>query len=131
MNVAQIVAAVLTVPAITAIIGTRLARVQLPQGSPLPGLVYSVPNSKRIPRMNLTSGPQLMRSRIQVTGLATNPEGVDQLLDLVNAALDLKSGTYAGVKVSLIESDIRADALRDPDTGNWYGSQDFIMFWYQ
>lgn len=130
MNAATIVAALLADPGIVAAVGGRIARRQLPQGCPLPGIVYTLPNSIRIPRMNLASGAQLMRSRLQVVGLAMTPEGVDQLLDLVEATLDLKSGTFAGATVSSVEADIRMDVEKDPSDGVWYGSQDFIMLWY-
>ncbi len=130
MSAAAIVAALLNDPLIVAAVGGRIARRRLPQGSALPGLVYTLPNSIPVPRMNLISGPQLERTRIQVVGLAMTSDGVDQVLDLVKSTLAMKSGTYAGALVAGVESDIRLDVDQDPSDGVWYGPQDFIMLWY-
>ena len=72
-----------------------------------------------------------MRSRIQVTALASLPGGVDQVLTAVMTALNLKSGTYATKTVIAVVRDMRTQIIKDNDAGVWYASQDFIAHWYE
>jgi hypothetical protein len=97
----------------------------------MPALVYSAVSTTPIFTMNALSGPQLLESRIQVTGLAITPAAVEQILAAVIAAMNLKSGTYAGKSVARIIRDIKAPITRDNEANVWYGSQDFMALWYE
>ena len=131
MSAELITAALLNVSGVTALVGTRRALALLPQNCAMPALVYSAVSTTPVVTMNAISGPQLLESRIQVTALATTPAGVEQVLAAGMAAINLKSGTYAGKAVAWTLRDIKAPITRDNEAGVWYGSQDFVAHWYE
>ena len=131
MSAELIASELLNVAGVTALVSTRRAMGQLPQNSAMPAVVYDVVDPVPIITMNAASGPQLMRSRIQVTALASLPGGVDQVLTAVMTALNLKSGTYATKTVIAVVRDMRTQIIKDNDAGVWYASQDFIAHWYE
>ncbi len=131
MSIEQITAALLNVSGVTSIVGSRRAESQLPQGTAMPALVYEAVSSNPVITMNAASGPQLMISRVQVTALAQSPDGVRSILDAVMAALNLKSGTYAGKTVASVVRDIRTRVSKDNEAGVWYAGQDFMVHWYE
>ena len=131
MSSELITAALLNVVGVTNLVGERRALAVLPQNSAMPALVYSTVSTTPHLTMNALSGPQLLESRIQVTALALTPAGVEQILAAVMAAMNLKSGTYAGKSVARIVRDIKAPITRDNEANVWYGSQDFMALWYE
>lgn len=131
MGIEQIAGALLNVAGVTAIVGARRAVAQLPQGTAMPALVYDAVSNVPVITMNAASGPQLMTSRVQVTALADSADGVQTLLTAVMAAMNLKSGTYAGCIVASVVRDLRTQITKDNDAGVWYASQDFMVHWYE
>ena len=131
MSAELITAALLNVAGVTNLVGDRRALAVLPQNCTMPALVYSTVSTTPIFTMNALSGPQLLESRIQVTGLALTPAGVEQILAVVMAAMNLKSGTYADKGVARVVRDIKTPITRDNEANVWYGSQDFMALWYE
>lgn len=131
MSAELITAALLNVAGVTNLVGDRRALAVLPQNCTMPALVYSTISTTPIFTMNALSGPQLLESRIQVTALAITPAAVEQILAAVMAAMNLKSGAYAGKNVARIIRDIKAPITRDNEANVWYGSQDFMALWYE
>lgn len=131
MSAHTIAAELLGAAAIVAIVGDRRALAQLPQGTDtMPALVYEIVDSVPVLPINAADGPQLMLSRIQVTGLAMDPADLEALQAAVRSALHLQSGTIAGHHVAAVVRDIETSITRDNARGVWYGSQDFIATWY-
>jgi branched-subunit amino acid transport protein len=131
MSAELITAALLNVAGVTNLVGDRRALAVLPQNCAMPALVYSTVSTTPILTMNALWGPQLLESRVQVTALALTPAGVEQILAAVMAAMNLKSGTYAGKSVARIVRDIKPPIARDNEANVWHGSQDFMAHWYE
>ena len=131
MSIELIASALLNVPGVTAIVGDRRALSQLPQGSAMPAIVYEGISTTPQLTMNAASGPQLLISRIQITALALNPGDVAAIHTAAMQALNLKSGTYAGRQVASVIRDIKTQITKDNEAGVWYGSQDFMVHWYE
>lgn len=131
MSIELITSALLNVPGVTAIVGDRRALSQLPQGAQMPALVYEGISSTPQITMNAASGPQLMVSRVQITALALNPGDVATIHAAVMLAMNLKSGTYAGKTVASVVRDLKTQVTKDNEAGIWYGSQDFMVHWYE
>lgn len=131
MSVELITSALLNVSGVTALVGTRRAVSQLPQGSAMPALVYESISTMPVITVNASYGAQLLMSRVQVTALALNAAGVDSLLSAVMSAMNLMSGSYAGKNVVSVVRDMRTGTARDNDAGVWFASQDFMLHWYE
>ena len=131
MSIELIASALLNVPGVTAIVGDRRALSQLPQGTAMPAIVYEGISTTPQLTMNAASGPQLLISRVQITALALNPGDVAAIHTAAMAALNLKSGTYAGKQVASVIRDIKTQITKDNEAGVWYGSQDFMVHWYE
>ena len=131
MSAELITAALLNVAGVTTLVGDRRALAVLPQNCAMPALIYSTVSTTPILTMNALSVPQLLESRIQVTALAITPAALEQILAAVMAAMNLKSGAYAGKNVARIIRDIKAPITRDNEANVWYGSQDFMALWYE
>lgn len=131
MSIELITAALLNVAGVTSIVGDRRALSQLPQNTAMPAIVYDSVSTVPVITMNAASGPQMLISRVQVTALAMTPGGVESILTVVMAALNLKSGTYAGRLVACVVRDTKNQIMRDNEASVWYGSQDFMVHWYE
>lgn len=131
MSIELITSALLNVPGVTALVADRRAMSQLPQGSEMPALVYEGISSTPQMTMNAASGPQLIVSRVQITALGLNPGDVAAVHAAVMTAMNLKSGTYAGKTVASVVRDLKTQVSKDNDAGVWYGSQDFLVHWYE
>jgi len=131
MSIELITAALLNVPGVTAIVGDRRALSQLPQGTAMPAVVYEGISTTPQITMNAASGPQLLISRVQITALGLNPGDVAAIHAAVMSALNLKSGTFAGKQVASVIRDLKTQVSKDSEAGVWYGSQDFMVHWYE
>ena len=131
MSIELIASALLNVTGVTAIVGDRRSLSQLPQGTAMPAVVYEGRSTTPQMTMNAASGPQLLISRVQITALASNPGDVAALHAAVMTAMNLKSGTYAGKQVAAVVRDLKTQVSKDNEAGVWYGSQDFMVHWYE
>lgn len=131
MSIELITSALLNVPGVTAIVGDRRALSQLPQGTAMPAVVYEGISTTPQITMNAASGPQLLISRVQITALGLNPGDVAAIHAAVMSALNLKSGTFAGKQVASVIRDLKTQVSKDNEAGVWYGSQDFMVHWYE
>lgn len=131
MSAELITAALLNVSGVTSLVGTRRAVSQLPQGTAMPALVYESISTMPILKVNASFGAQLLSSRVQITALALDAAGVASVLSAVMSAMNLKSGTYASKTVVSSIRDIATGLAKDNDAGVWFGSQDFIIHWYE
>lgn len=130
MSSILITAALLGDAGVTALVGTRCALAQLPPDTAMPAVVYQIVSDSPEHPINSAAGPQRMRSRAQITALAATPAGVEALLAAVRTACGFKSGTYAGKAVIATLRDIAGPITKDNEAGVWYGSQDFVLHWF-
>ena len=131
MSAELITAELLNVAGVTALVSTRIAFAQLPQNTAYPALVYDVIDDVPVLPINAAAGPQLMRSRVQVTALAKTLAECAAIQVAVLAAMNLKSATYAGKVVSGSYEDIAGPRSRDNELGVWESPKDFIFYWYR
>lgn len=122
-------AALLNQPAITALVGTRRALKQLPAGTALPAIVYTVVDV--VPSDYLTGGYAAIR--LQVNPLAATIGGVQQIHDAVHGALhDMADATMAGHRVIAVRHDlIGPEDTSTDDAGavTWTWPADYIVIY--
>lgn len=131
MSIEKIIDALLDVPAVVAMVGTRRRVAQMKQHDQMPSIVFKTISSVPIITMNAVDSPQLLSSRVQIVVIDKSPEGVNDVHQVVMQALNLKSGTFAGKAVVSVLRDIKTELALDNEVGLWYGSQDFIVHWYE
>ena len=131
MSIEKIIDALLDVPAVVAMVGTRRRVAQMKQHDQMPAIVFKTISSVPIITMNAVDSPQLLSSRVQIVVIDKSPEGVNDVHQVVMQVLNLKSGTYAGKAVISVLRDIKTELALDNEVGLWYGSQDFIVHWYE
>lgn len=131
MSIEKIIDALLDVPEVIALVGDRRRASQLKQRDLMPAIVFKTIGTNPIMTMNAVSSPQLLHSRVQIIVIAKSPEGVNDVHQVVMQALNFKSGVYAGKLVSSVERSTKTELNLDNEIGLWYGSQDFIVHWYE
>lgn len=131
MSIEKIIDVLLDVPEVVALVGPRRRVSQMKQRDQMPAIVFRTISSVPIITMNAVSSPQLLSSRVQIIVIDKTPEGVNDVHQVVMQALNLKSGTYAGKSVVSVLRDIKTELDLDNEVGLWYGSQDFIVHWYE
>lgn len=90
MNPELVIAALLNVPGVTALVGTRKAASQLPQGTTYPAIVYTVVSCVPEPNLDYSNDAQLARARIQVNALARSVPELKSIQSAIRTALDFK-----------------------------------------
>lgn len=132
MNPELIIAQLLNAPSITALVGSRRALSQLPQGTTMPALVYQVITSTPRPVVAYQNGPQMAQARIQINPLATTIPALKSIHDALRGVLDFKHNQSVGGKTVV---SCRFDSLgpmdKDNDAGVWTQPADYILMWYE
>ena len=120
-----VISSLLNVAGITSIVGTRCARVRLPQNTDWPALVYEQIDGVPVLPMDATAGGNITRARVQITALARSFDVMDSLLEAVRVACSFKSGVINTVTVIAVLPDATQPVLRDDDAAVFYQSTDF------
>lgn len=122
-------AALLNQPAITALVGTRRALKQLPAGTALPALVYTVVDI--LPTDYMTGGYAGMR--LQINPMAATIGQVQQIHDAVHGALHgMADTTLAGHRVIAVRHElIGPEDTSTDDAGavTWTWPADYIVLY--
>jgi len=136
----SIVQILLTVPAVQAVVGGRIALQQLPQGSEYPARVHQVVSST--PWQRLCSPSMTHISRVQINPIAPTMTQVNDLHDLVRTTLQsdaervkstrlvLEWSEYYGLPFERIVScrfQGFGPASRDEFTGMWTKPADYLI----
>ena len=125
----SLAAALLNVPAVTAIVGARRALKQLPAGTALPALVYTVVDINPTEYVNDGGGYEAMR--VQVNPLASTVAGVQTIHDAVRGALDgLAHVTIASRRVIRVRADVIGPEDQTTDGAGavvWTWPADYIV----
>lgn len=97
---------------VTAIVGTRIFPVILPEKQPTPALVYTLISGPRSSRSGAANEPtHLTRSRVQIDVMSADHAVSATLRDAVVAAMQYQRGVIGGTTVHSIEP---ADPLDGP-----------------
>lgn len=100
MNVDPVVYALLSgAGAVTAIVGTRIYPVMLPQSQPTPAIVYELISSPRLGVIDARDTTHLTRARVQINLLSADHTVLRTLRDAVMAAMQFERGSIGGVTV--------------------------------
>lgn len=121
-----VIRTLLSVPAVQAVAGQRIALHQLPQGSEYPALVYQVISSTCVQRL---CAPGLTHiSRVQVNPLAADMATVNTLHALACAALQSDVGrTVGATRVVACRLQGYGPPSKDEFTGMWTKPADYIL----
>jgi len=124
-------AALLNQPAITAIVGTCRALNELPAGTALPALAYTIVDINPSDYLGSADGYEAMR--VQVNPLATTIAQVEQMHAAIHGALHGMAGvTLAAKRVIQVRRDIAGpdDKFTD-DAGavTWTSPRDYIVIY--
>lgn len=122
-----------TTAAVTALIGTRMHPLRLPDTPAFPAITYQAISAPINATMDESSGNALTHARYQVDCWAINYAGSVALAKAVFDALHGFSGVVTkGADTFTIQACLRVDKRQndDPETSLWWCSQDFVL-WYQ
>jgi hypothetical protein len=126
MSPEPIMDALLRAPAVAAVVGTRVALEQLPQGSAYPAVVYRTVTATPVSRL-CTPG-STYTSRVQVNPLAHSMGEVLSLHALVRTAVEgFAQRTVAGRRLVCAKFESLGPASKDEFTGVWTQPADYIL----
>ena len=132
MNPEIIIGTLLQHASITALVGDRRALGQLPQGAAMPALVYQVVDGIPQPNLDYTDGPQMARSRIQITALAASIPSAKALHSALRSVLDFKhNSVVAGKTIVSCRFAFLGPMDKDNDAGIWMQPADYLLTYYE
>lgn len=107
---------------------TRIYPSIIPQTATLPAISYSHISS--VEETDISMNTEIVRARVQVTvavsGIdSTSYAKVKELISLITAACNHKSGNINGVNTKSVIRDVLSPDFRDDDSGVSYQSIDF------
>lgn len=128
MNDTDLPAALLHHNAITTLVGDRIALAELPQGQPLPALVYSIITSRSTPYLGAWNEPAQGFMRLQLNPLAPGTPEVDAIHAAIESALAWRRGEdVAGHWLILVEPGPYGPWSKDDLTGAWTRPRDYLI----
>lgn len=131
MSTEAIIAAWLTAPSITALVGTRVALHELPQGTAYPNLVYTVLSVVPDPVVAYLEGPQRAWSRVQINAQALTISEVLVMHDALRALMDFQHMVSIGGKTIVSSRIDTSGALsKDVMTLAWTKPVDYKLYHY-
>ena len=132
MSTEAIIAAWLTDSTIAALVGTRVALHELPQGAAYPNLVYTVLSSVPDPLVAYQVGPQRAWARVQINPQALTLTEVLAMHDALRALMDFKQAVTIGGKL-IVSSyvDNIGTTTRDVMTLAWTKPVDYKIYHYE
>ncbi len=126
-----IIAALLSDPSLTALVGDRIATPMLPTNTAYPALAYQLVSHVPQPHLDTDEG-QYATARVQITPLAVSIGQVKQIHGVVRALLDHKRGVVAaGKTVITCRLDASQQVQKDTDIGLWYQHADYLITYYE
>lgn len=129
MSAETLIAAWLTDSTITALVGTRVALHELPQGTTYPNLVYHVISTVPDPIVAYQSAPQRAWSRVQINPQAATLAEVMAIHDALRTLMDFKhTVTVGGKTVISSRVDNYGPVSKDAETLVWTKPVDFKIY---
>ena len=129
MTAESIVAAWLSDATIAALVGTRVALHELPQGSAYPNIAYHVVSAVPEPIVAYQQGPQRCWSRVQINPQALTLAEVFAMHDAIRALMDFKHTiVIAGSTVISSRVDTFGPVNKDVMTLAWTKPVDYKIY---
>ena len=129
MSAESLIAAWLTDSSIAALVGTRIALHELPQGTTYPNLVYHVLSTVPDPVLGYQVGNQRAWSRVQVNPQAATLAEVEAIHAAIKALLDFKHYvTVGGLLVVSSRRDNEGPVNKDAMTLAWTKPVDYKIY---
>jgi hypothetical protein len=113
---------ILALPAVAAIIETRLYPVTLPQGAGLPAMTYTVVSG--VGESDTQSGPGVQRRRIQFDCWAATYQAACGLADALTAGSAAKANVLG--LASFLDNTVDQ---YEPETQRWRRIVDMLVYW--
>ena len=115
--------------AVAAIVGTRIYPLNLPQDPTLPALTYQLITPMSIIAHDGKSGTA--QCRYQITGFASDPDAVRDLIEEVRICMDGYKGTIGGADTIVVQAMLPDGGYEndDPESGRYMRARDY-MIWY-
>lgn len=110
--------------------GVKLAMFALPESPVYPAVVYEAISGVPIEPINASAGGQLMQTRVQVTAISRVTEDIATIHAAIRAALEYKSGVYAGVRVVSIVRELVGPFSGDPQMRLFEQPVDYMVMFY-
>lgn len=130
MSAETIVRDLIAVPGVTALIGTRCAMVQLPQGVIYPALVYETITDVPQDPIGAADRDVMMRARVQITAFARTLPEVIAVHDAVRAALEYRYGEVGGERIVSVTRAVLGPYERDQTAQLFARPVDYIVVYY-
>lgn len=114
--------------ALTAVVGSRINPLRLPQGSAFPAITIHLISN--VPHMSKSGPSKTDFARVQVDVYGTTYQSAYQTAELVRTALQVTTpGTFNAVTVQVIEYDGEIEMVEDQAgfAGVYHVSQDYIV----
>lgn len=128
MNAEAVVYALLSgAGPVTAIVGTRIYPVALPERQPTPAVVYQVISSVPVGRIDAQAASHLTRTRVQVDVLSKDHTVLKTLRDACVAALRFQRGTVGGVVVHTVLPEPDGPTTYDRELAVYHRPVDFMV----
>jgi hypothetical protein len=132
MSAEQIISTWLADATITALVGSRRALSQLPQGTAYPALVYEVVTTTPRPHLNYATEPQEAMARVQLNPLAKDIATVKSIHSALRTLLDFKHNiTIAGKTIISCRLGVIGLVEKDNDLGIWTQPADYMLRYYE
>ena len=113
--------------AVTAIVGTRIYPVLLPEKQPTPAIVYEQISSVREPAIDAQAATHTTRSRYQINLLSTDHAVARTLRAAVVAALQFQRGSIGGITVHSVLHAGEGPVGFDQQLGLFFLPIDFLV----
>lgn len=113
--------------AVTAIVGTRIYPVVLPEGISLPAIVYTQISAVRLPKLDAFATTHLTRSRVQVDLMAKDFAALVTLRNAAVAALQFQRGVIAATTVHSVLHGGEGLTSHDPELEIFHRPIDVIV----
>lgn len=116
--------------AVTAVVGTRIYPMELPQNIVLPALVVSHMTTVTLPTIDAAAAYTVAQSRIEVAILTKEDyPTLKSLLKKVRQACEYQYGSIGGIQVISVARDLVGPDARDSDLGVFSQTIDFMVTW--
>lgn len=127
-SAAAIVPGLLHIPALTALVGSRIALVRLPQGTAHPALVWDLISDIEMPYLPAEAEAVPVQARVQLNPLAKTVGEVRAIHAAIHAAWSYQHGTVVqGLRITQIRRELLGPFDQDPDTGVWTRPADYLI----
>lgn len=118
----------INVPAVTAIVGTRIYPKRLPENPVMPALVYQRIAESVSPTLDDDPSTYMSGIRIQIGAYGATYAEAKELMDAVMVAMSYYHGAFGNSTVKMIIPNMRLDVPDDPEVAIEREVADFTIY---